>query len=149
MLSQFISPAHLPWTLTVLALIAVALWRGGRQERLAANGLVVGWLLSKLLYRYQGGQTEWGILAVDVGLFALLVWIALRSARHWPLFAAGFQLLGVITHLAISVDTRVHGWAYITASIIWSYLLAFAIGYGAWTAPARAGEPDQAGGLRR
>jgi len=145
LLSQFISPAHLPWTLTVIAVMAVTIWRGGPEERLAANSLLIGWLLTKLVYRYQGGQTEWGILAVDVGLLAVLLWIALRSTRYWPMFAASFHLLAVVTHIAKTADPTVGGWAYITAAIIWSYLLAFAIGYGAWTAPMNA----PAGATRR
>jgi hypothetical protein len=30
-------------------------------------------------------------------------------------------------------DNSVSGWAYITAEIIWGYLLAFSIGAGAWS----------------
>ncbi|WP_309088240.1 hypothetical protein [Phenylobacterium sp.] len=138
MLSQFFSPAHLPWTLAVLAMFGLTARRGGADERLAAYTVVIAWLLTKLLYRYQGGQTEWGILAVDLGAMAVFVQIALRSQRHWPMFAAGFHLLSLVTHLARTVDPTVGGWAYITAQIIWGYLLVFSIGYGAWTAPKRS-----------
>lgn len=134
--------------MTVCAIAAV---RGRNEERLAAGGLLAGWALTMVAYRYQGHQTEWGILLIDVALLALLAGIALRSARYWPLFAAGFHLLAVVTHVARSVDPSVTGWAYITAEIIWGYLLAFAIGYGAWTAPrqAQANAPADAGATRR
>ncbi|RAK59482.1 hypothetical protein DJ021_06530 [Phenylobacterium hankyongense] len=128
----------------------VAAWRGGNHERLAAGGLLAGWALSMVAYRH-GQGTEWGILVIDVALLGLLIWITLRSDRYWPIFAAGFHLLAVLTHLARIVDAKVSGWAYITAEIIWGYLLAAAIGYGAWTYRAASREPesDAAGATRR
>ncbi len=85
------------------------------------------------VYREQFTQTEWGILLVDLALLALLVGIALRSSSFWPLFAAGFHLLALMTHFANAVDVEVGAWAYYTAEIIWGYLLAFAIAVGAWS----------------
>lgn len=132
-----------------MAVCGIAAWRGGNEERLAAGGLLAGWALSMVAYRSHGLETEWGIMLIDLALLGLLVWIALRSPRHWPMVAAGFHLLAVVTHVARSVDPRVGGWAYVTAQVIFGYLLAFAIGYGAWTAPAHRAASDQAGGLRR
>ncbi|MGA0606036.1 hypothetical protein ACO2Q0_08545 [Phenylobacterium sp. VNQ135] len=151
MFSQFFSLAHLPWTLATLAMFAVAMCRGGPDERLAANTVLIGWLLSKIMFRYQGLETEWGVLVVDIGALAVFVWIALRSARYWPLFAAGFHLLSVVTHIARMVDPTVGGWAYLTAGIIWGYLLLATIAYGAWTSPryAQAGAGAPATATRR
>lgn len=127
------------------------MWRGGRDERLAGNSVLIAWLLTKLVSRYQGLETEWGVLVVDLGLLAVLLWLALRSRRHWPLFAAGFHLLAVITHIARMVDPTVGGWAYLTANIMWANLVLVAIAYGAWTAPRRgqANAPTPAGATRR
>ncbi|MCR5878058.1 hypothetical protein [Phenylobacterium sp. J367] len=125
------------WAATVVGVCALALWRGGPDEKLAAGGLLVGWTLTRTVYQFKGEQTEWGIAGVDLALLALLVYIALRSRRYWPLFAAGFHLLAVVTHLARGLDPRVGGWAYITAEIIWGYLLAITIGLGAWKARER------------
>lgn len=130
----------LVWAATIIGVGLVALWRGGRDERLASYILLAGWGLTVLVARTRFAQTEWGILAVDAVLFAGLVAIALRSDRHWPLFAAGFHLLAIVTHIANVVDPGVGGWAYFTAEIIWGYLLVLSIGYGAWTAPRRRGE---------
>ena len=138
MFSQFFAPAHLPWTLATVAMFALAMRRGGPDERLAANAVLIGWLLTKLVSRYQGHQPEWGVLLVDAGALAVFIWVALRSPRYWPLFAAGFHLLSVVTHLARVVDPTVGGWAYLTAGLIWGYLLLATIAYGAWTAPQKA-----------
>jgi len=126
-----------------MTVCAIAVWRGRDDERLAAGGLLANWALSILLVRANDGMTseatQWEIFIVDAALLGLYLWIALRSRRYWPLFAAGFQVLVVVTHLGRAVDPRVSGWAYITVGLIWAYLVLFTIGYGAWTAPRHAG----------
>lgn len=139
------------WAATVLAVCVLAARRGGQDERLAAGGLLAGWALTMLVYRTQFKEPEWGIFIVDGALLGLLAWIALRTRRYWPICAAAFHLLAVVTHVARVVDHTVGAWAYITAEIIWGYLLAFTIAYGAWTAPQRgqANAPTPAGATRR
>lgn len=117
-----------------MGVCALATWKGRDEERLAAGGLLAGWALTRVTYS-DPSHTQWGVLAVDISLLWLLGWIALRSRRYWPLFAVGFHLLAVFTHLARSLDSSLGGWAYVTAEIIWGYLLAFVIGYAAWTTP--------------
>ena len=68
--------------------------------------------------------------AVDVGLLFLLIGIALKSPKYWPMAAAGFQLLAVLTHIAKMIDPNLQQWAYITAIVIWTYLLMIALGIG-------------------
>ena len=121
------------WALTVLMVCAVALWRGGRDERLAAGIMLAAWALSMLVDRTGFAEMEWGIMGIDIAALAGFTWIALRSPRYWPLFAAGFHLLAIVTHVARQVDPTVGGYAYFTAEILWGYFLAFAIGYGALT----------------
>ena len=81
---------------------------------------------------------QWAVLGFDIALLALYLWLALRTKRHWPLFTASFQLLIVIIHVARIADPSVSGWAYLTAQLLFSYLVLFTIGYAAWTAPRRA-----------
>jgi len=121
---------HWLWIATVMAVCAGAAVWGRRDERIAAAALFVGWLLTVAVYSHRGLQTEWGILAVDAAVMAVLTWVALTTRRYWPIFAASFQLLAVIIHLARVVDPSLGGWAYITAEIIFGYWLAGAIGVG-------------------
>ncbi|HKP78554.1 MAG TPA: hypothetical protein VJU34_05465 [Phenylobacterium sp.] len=93
-----------------------------------------------VVYRSHSEETQWAVSLVDGALTLLYFWIALRSRRYWPLFAAGFQFLVMVTHLGHAVDPRVTGWAYLTAQLLWAYLVMLAIGYGAWTAPTRYAE---------
>jgi hypothetical protein len=129
---------HWVWPVALMVVCAIAVVRGRDRERLAAGGLLAAWALSMVVYKARSEATQWPILFIDLGFFSLLTWMALRSGRFWPMFAAGFQLLALITHLAHAVDVGVSGWAYITAERIWSYLVLFTIGYAAWTAPRYA-----------
>lgn len=144
---------HWVWPVALMTVCATAVLRGRDMERLAAAVVLADWALSMVVYRARSEDTQWGVLLVDGAQFAVLLWIALRSSRYWPLFLSGFALLQLVTHLAHAVDVGVSGWAYITAERIWSYLLLFTIGYGAWTAPRyadSAGAPsDEPGAMRR
>lgn len=124
------------WPTALMAVCALAVWRGRDEERLAAAGMLANWSLSRILFQAHSQGLQAGVFAVDVILLGLYVWLALRSRRYWPLFAAGFQLLAIITHMGRMIDPRMSGWAYLTAEIIWSYLVLWAIAWGSWSAPA-------------
>lgn len=131
------------WPTALMVVCSLALWRGRDDERLAAAGNLANWAITLVVFKSRSVETQWYVMVVDVALLALYVWLALRSGRYWPLFAAAFALLVVLTHLAHALDTGVSGWAYLTAALIWSYLALFAIGYGAWTAPYYATETPE------
>jgi hypothetical protein len=109
-----------------------AFWKGDREQQIAAGGLLLGWVFTLLLRdpRWQGAQ--WGAFAVDVAFLALLVALALTTRRFWPLAAAAFQLLAVVTHTARVLDASLGGWAYATAEVIWTQLVLVAMGVGVW-----------------
>jgi hypothetical protein len=123
-----------------MTVCVLAAWRGRDDERLAAGALLANWALSMVVFKSHSEETQWAVSLVDGGLTVLYFWIALRSRRYWPLFAAGFQLLVMVTHLGHAVDSRVTGWAYLTAQLLWAYLVMLAIGYGSLTAPQRYAE---------
>jgi hypothetical protein len=76
---------------------------------------------------------QWGAFGADVCLLFLLTAIALRSPRFWPLFAAAFQLLCVVIHVARMMDPGVRAWAYATGQVIFSQWVFFAVGVGVFT----------------
>ncbi len=116
----------------------LAVWRGRDHERLAAAAELATWALTLVVFQSRSEDTQWRVLIIDIVLLAIFLWIAMRSARYWPIFVASFQLLAVVTHIARAFDAGVSGWAYLTAGLIWNYLALFVIGYGAWTAPYHA-----------
>jgi len=130
---------HWVWDAVVVTVAAAALWKGGRDERIAAGGMLAAAILSKVLYQH-AQATEWGILATDAAALALFVWIALISSRWWPLFVAAFQFLAVVIHLARIADRSLGGWAYISAEILFGYLVATGIAVGTFNAWRRRGD---------
>ena len=56
----------------------------------------------------------------------------MRSDRFWPLYAAGFQIVGTTIHLARLVDSGVFHSAYAFAQIFWAYPVLLALAAGTW-----------------
>jgi hypothetical protein len=133
----------------LLAVCAIAAGRGRTEERLAAAGNLGAWVVTRLVFVARSEHIQWPVLAVDAAFLVLLLWLAMRSGRFWPLFAAAFQLLGVLTHIASALDSTLGGWTYLTAALLWNYLVLFTIGYAAWTAPRRYASADATAGATR
>jgi hypothetical protein len=133
MLFLFHSLQQQIWTISMLAVCAFTYWRGGWPERVASTAMVVGSLASGLVEnRSDWGATQWGDLVIDVAYLGLMLWLALRSDRYWPLWAAAFQLLSVVIYLARMADRRIGAHAPLSATVIWSYLILVTITIGAW-----------------
>lgn len=134
------------WATYITLICTVSLWLGGASERWAAGVIFCGWLASWVLAKTSPGGYGDGVAVVDVILLAVLVVIALRSSRYWPLWAAGFHLLAVMTHWAHLLDPSVGSWTYQTAGIIWGYLLVGALAFGTWGAWRERRQPAMSGG---
>ncbi len=123
------------WTVAIILVCAFALWKGGRAESIVAVAYMAAWLITLIVEdRWHWGNTQWNVLAVDIALTVLLAWLAMTTGLNWLLFAAGFQLLGVVTHIAVIVDPGFLAKTYIWGLIIWSYLAISALAVGAWIA---------------
>lgn len=123
------------WTVAIILVSGFALVVGGRPERLVAVANLVAWVATLGLGRGQDWlQAQWGVLAVDVGFFLFLTYLAVTSGMNWLLFAAAFQLLGTATHFAMVVGEGFQSRTYVWALIIWSYLVLMSLAVGAFTA---------------
>jgi hypothetical protein len=124
---------QISWDIAMVLASGYALWRGGRSERLVAVANVAAAILTGILpHSYGPNQTLWEIFAVDLAFFALLLWLALVTDRIWLLFAAAFQLLPLVVHMAILLDGTVQGWAYRSGLVIFNYLLLISLAVGTW-----------------
>jgi hypothetical protein len=120
---------------------------GGRAERLCATILVAGSLLSVAVIDYF--HHDWMhsapfILLIDTAALAAFVAIALTSHKFWPLWAAGFQLPGVITHIAIMTDPHIVPKSYALAQGFWVYpiMISLVIGIRAHRQPVAVASFD-------
>ena len=115
-----------------LAVSGLAIVAGGRTERLGGLILLTSYFAATYaqdLSRWVGPQ--YGIFAVDLVVLTLFLTMALRSDRTWTLFAASFQLLTVLTHVAIGLDTDVRALAYAIVLNFLSYLVYVPLAAGA------------------
>jgi hypothetical protein len=117
------------WTL-FFGVTLGAFLRAGAEERLACLALLSSLTMTKVFRDTTWSGIQWGALTGDIFMLGVLVVIALRSKRYWPIWAAGFQLLNLITHLSRSIDPKVEAWAYISAQVLFSWLCVIAIGVG-------------------
>lgn len=116
----------------LLVCCGVALWKGHNSERWTAVSLLSAAAISPLAQTSAFVHPELGILVIDLALLAYLMTLALRSDRFWPLWAAGFQVVGTTVHLARMVDPDVWPFVYGTAQIFWSYPVLIALATGTW-----------------
>ena len=123
-----------PWLAygVTLAICALALWQGRWEERASAAGQLANIALTVVWRDHSWPAVQRGAFVADLLFFAFLLVIALRTTRYWPLAAAAFALLAVLTHLAKMIDPALQQWAYITAGVIWTYSILAAIGVGTW-----------------
>lgn len=116
----------------VTSCCGLALWRGRNSERLTAAALFASAVASALFQTSDFWQPESGILMIDLALLSYLIVLALQSDRFWPLYAAGFQVVGTLIHVARFADAGVWHSAYATAQVFWSYPVMAALMAGTW-----------------
>jgi DNA repair protein RadC len=114
----------------LLAALTAAFSRGGRTERIGGVLLVVASVVTPLAQRHLFTQFEAGIALVDGFLLCALAGLALSSNRRWPIYAAAFQVLGVLTHFARIKAGPVHGDTYGHLLVAWSYFVVLALLFG-------------------
>ncbi|USQ98629.1 hypothetical protein [Caulobacter sp. RL271] len=127
----------------LLITAGLALWRGGWPERLAGVAMILAWFATYFLYNYHqkfGPQTA--MFLVDLALMLVLLFIALRSNRWWPMWACGFHGLSLTLVLATLADPKIPNRASLIAGGgVFSYLAMAALFFGALprrpAAPAR------------
>jgi hypothetical protein len=72
-------------------------------------------------------QPQYGIFIVDLLTLAALVVLAMRFDRYWPICAAGFQAVAVLTHLAFLINPRALYRAYLFGNFSIGFLLLGAV----------------------
>jgi uncharacterized membrane protein len=138
----------------LLGVCGAALWKGRAEERLAAGGMLLAVAVTYFLRDPRWSGTQWAGFVADIALLGLLIALSLRTPKYWPLFAAAFQLLAVVTHTARMLDRTLGAWAYATAGVIFTQLVLVSIAVGTWNAwrsryPAIADDPTPIPGATR
>lgn len=116
--------------LTLIGAVALAFWKGGRDEKIVAVALIVAAVVSPLMQGSSFDNEQYGLILVDCLLLLVLCTVALKSDRYWPMCAASFQLTTIIFHIARSSSAFVVPAAYADAIVFWGYLVAVALAVG-------------------
>ena len=126
-----------------LLVVAFAFLKGDDPERIAAGGYVLSWFAS-LLIQGDGSVagTQWGLMGIDAVMLAVFIALAWKSDRAWPVWAAAFQSLTVMSHILTLVDIRPPVSAFYAVINLASIgiLLSIAVGtFWAWQERVAAG----------
>ncbi|MFN7398582.1 MAG: hypothetical protein ACK5SX_05835 [Sandaracinobacter sp.] len=119
--------ANILFLVALAAVCGAAIVRGGQDERFAAFGVAAASFLSPIVTAHSYAGPELGLVLIDIGLFGILGWIALRSKAFWPIWTAGFQLCSLAGHLAAAKSQIMVPAAYAETLIIWSYAVMVAL----------------------
>jgi len=119
----------------LIASCGYALWCGGPPERIVGGSLLLAALATMLSYselavRFRAVET--GLLATDLMLLAVLVLVALRADRGWPLVLAGLQVDTVGAHIVKAIDPRMISVTYALMIAGWSYPMVILLAIGTW-----------------
>jgi hypothetical protein len=112
------------WAL-VLSVSAYVLRYGGKEERVVTMILVAAYFMTFLISRL--GPLDWlkpqrSVMVSDSVAAFLLLLIALRSKRFWPLPIVAFQILPVLTMLVSDFGENLVSYGLGVAQGAWSYL---------------------------
>lgn len=129
---QFLqTPVQIGLTAFLVIAAVVVLARGGRPERLAMIAVIVASLVTPLVQNTTDfNAPQWGIMAVDTALFAVLAALTWRFNRGWLPWAAAFQLITVMTHVGMALNANILGRAYLSTSYLLFFGLLVAICWG-------------------
>lgn len=123
------------WLLVGLGLAALgfALLAGGRQERIYVAAKAASTVGDLAIASHPPGDSVGHQAIIDLALLAVVLPLALKSTKVWPLAAASLCVAALMTEAA---QTLVHAapQAYGIAKGVWELLADIVVAVGAWNA---------------
>jgi hypothetical protein len=113
------------------AALSFALLFGGREERIFASAQALSAGAHIFLGWNSAGDNVGGEAVVDLAMLAVIVPLALKTSKVWPLVAASLSVAILMTAAAQAL-VRATPVAYAIAQGSWSLLADFVVGLGAW-----------------
>ncbi|KHK91737.1 hypothetical protein [Novosphingobium malaysiense] len=124
-------------------LFLAALWKGAAPERILATTLAGAMALHLLAHLVLASAMLWRQadlvhLALDSMVFAVVIPVALRANRVYPLWLGAAQIIAMMAHAYRLSLTEINRFAYDMMSMIPSYIQLVALTLGlAWHAARR------------
>jgi hypothetical protein len=111
--------------------VAFAFLKGDEPERVGGGAYALGALAALLVQEdSQLYGTQWGLLIVETVMLAAYVALAWKSRRSWPVWAAAFQSVVVMSHVLTAVDARPPIAAFYAVVNLASYAILLALTIG-------------------
>lgn len=118
----------------LLMCVVYASLYGGRTGQAGSAIFVLATALTALgtLWNPTWASTSYAVFAVDSGCLLLLAALALHSNRFWPIWAVGFQLVAVATHVATLFNPEIVPKAYQAMLSFWSIPILWVMAVGTY-----------------
>lgn len=123
--------------LAQIGLLIASIRYGELPERIMAGSLIAMALLSTIYFdlisaspRLQ--EIDPGLFLIDVFVVTVMVAVALRANRIYPLWMAGFQIIAVMAHFARGLSDAISPIAYVIMFVGPSYFQIIILGFGIW-----------------
>lgn len=129
--------ARFPWhgylfVAGLLVVLVYVLRRGGAPERAVAIGFVAAAALGPVVQGRSFAGVLPGVLVTDLALMMLLGWLALASARFWPMLMASAQAAQLLAHFARWAGPDILPYAYYYLLISLSYPMLALLAVATW-----------------
>lgn len=128
------------FVLQIALFIGVAIWayrKGGQPEK-ACAATFIGLIVADRLYHalisrsFQLETVDLWHFGLDMAVLALLVPIALKANRVYPMALAAFQIIAVNAHVARDTFTQITPLAYYVMYVVPSYAQLVILACGIW-----------------
>lgn len=117
--------------ITWVAVCCFALMKGEQTERIGGGALLVGWIATLTIQRQVGtAEAALPVMAIDVILLLVLLFLAWKSDRSWPIWGAAFQFITVLVHIITLMDLRIGLVPYVSAVLVATYGLLACLAVG-------------------
>lgn len=128
--------AHMAFFATLLLISSgYAMWRGGAPERAVGCSMVAAYvatLFSHSEFAIRFTDVELGVLTIDILLMVILMAVALKADRGWPILLAGLHLTTVGAHAVRMIEPEMIEVTYAVMLSMWSYPMVVALALGTW-----------------
>jgi hypothetical protein len=126
---------------TLALVCGYALIGGGRPERIGAAINLSASMVTTLLRLSDASYfapLAFIIVLIDLAVAAGFYWLAIKTTRFWPIWAAGFALADLFISVAGALLPQVPLFAYHTGLGIYAYLALGALALGTFRLPRDA-----------
>ena len=130
------------------ALCVFAWFGGGVTERRVATAFAIAAIasISAGLFGNHWHGPNWGVIVIDVIFLIVLVVIARRSTRFWPLWAAASQLAGCLARFPAIMNPAFPKELYVSTQPYWALPLLVSLMIGAISAHRQRRVWEKTGG---